>query len=114
MALDLFQTSDRSEFWRAFGTVAAATYAAAGLGLLAIHRKEIVYPLTPNWILNPTWIQEGILHVQRSFKGKFPSEPPVRHEHSNMHFGDITEQQPGSAPRRLWRPWRKRQKLQRK
>lgn len=49
MALDLFQTLDKSQFWRIFGAVAAVTYGAAAAGLLAIYRKEILLPVTNAW-----------------------------------------------------------------
>lgn len=42
MALDPFQTSDKSKFWSIFGTTAAVTYLAAAAGLLAIYRKGIL------------------------------------------------------------------------
>lgn len=85
MALDLFQTSDTQQFWRVFGTTAAATYVAAGLGLLAIYRKasmdmvrtvvrSVVQCLTPAfwwWLMRPVSI--GLDHLRdklSAFRGK--------------------------------------------
>lgn len=47
MALDLFQTSDKSEFWGVFGATAAVTYVAAAVGLATIYRKGVIDILHP-------------------------------------------------------------------
>lgn len=42
MALDLFQVTDKSQFWNVFGTASAVTYILAAMGLLAIYRKGLL------------------------------------------------------------------------
>lgn len=41
-ALDLFQITDKTQFWSIFATTSVVTYVLAAVGLLSIYRKDLV------------------------------------------------------------------------
>lgn len=66
MALDLFQASDKSQFWHIFAGMCAATYALATLGLVAIYRKSSL-----------DLVRSGLDNLVRAFQGLRNFSEPV-------------------------------------
>lgn len=58
MALDLFQVTDKTDFWDIFATTSAVTYILAAFGLFAIYRKGLL-DLLRAWSQVLFWTQEA-------------------------------------------------------
>ena len=59
MALDLFEVTDRREFWKVFVTASAVTYTLAAIGLFAIYRKGL-FDLLRAWAQALFWTQGSL------------------------------------------------------